>query len=448
MEIERLRRSKVKRNIFITLIAVLIITAIVLQFTRAKYRVTDTVSLVSGEVNYTPYDFKMIAIYQESGSGGYENIDTVPTSGYILNTEQSYCEVNDIKDNNITIDYQEGKINFLGMTTKGTKCYLYFDIDNTVTVQKLIASKSIDSSRSEAITGILTTDTTGTIYSVEDDWGTSYVYAGAPTDNWVSFAGYYWRIIRINGDGSIRMIYAGTSTSTSGTDDQIGTSSYNSSINDNAYVGYMYGFRSASSYSATHTNTNNSTIKGVLDTWYQNNLASYSEYINTEAGFCNDRQPMSGVMPGYGALGYGTNTTTYAPLARLMSNRSWKASQTPSLKCTNVNDLFTISESGKGNHELTYPIGLITSDEAVLAGGFGGAGNNGYYLYTNQAYWTMSPFNVVSGGSAVGFRVGSDGSLDFDYMNESRSVRPVINLRANVTLIGSGTSSNPYVVAL
>ena len=321
----------------------------------------------------------------------------------------------------------------------------------------ILAGKNIDDSRSGEITGTLEEDTTGTVYSVADDWGTSYVFAGAPTDNWVKFAGYYWRIIRINGDGSIRLIYSGVAdsdkpddTNIEGTGTQAQTSAYNSSYNDNAYVGYMYGSIGASNYSATHANTNNSTIKGVLDNWYKTNILDkgYSDKISTEAGFCNDRQTMSGVVSGFGTTGYGTSATTYAPIGRLMLNENWKSDQTPSLKCSQIaNDMFTVNGSSKGNHKLTYPVGLITSDEVVLAGGFGGSSNNSYYLYTNLDYWTMSPF-YFDGSYASVFYVYSDGFLDVTSTDwNDTGVRPVINLKSNTQFIGEGTVNSPFEVA-
>ena len=213
------------------------------------------------ELNNTSLVFML-----QDEEGNYNKSDTLPSTGYSFNASKSVCS------DNATPTWEDNKLYINNLTKKETSCYLYFDVDNSMTIQELIASKNIDNSRSGAITGTLTTNTTGTVYSVADDWGTSYVYAGAPTDNWVSFAGFYWRIIRINGDGSIRMIYTGTSTTESGTDDQISTSTYNSSHSDNAYVGYMYGSTGASSYSATHANTNNSTIKGILDSWYKTNI--------------------------------------------------------------------------------------------------------------------------------------------------------------------------------
>ena len=204
----------------------------------------------------------------------------------------------------------------------------------------ILADKIIDTRTDFSTT--LTEDTTGTIYSKSDDDGTSYVYAGVVDNNWVHFAGYYWRIIRINGDGSIRMIYNGTSDNTTGSVTQLQTGDYNSSYNDNAYVGYMYGSTGASSYSETHANHNNSTIKRILDNWYKTNISGteYEKSISTEAGFCNDRK-VAGSNETYWTSdtkrGYGTNVTAYAPFSRFFTTRgSWDSTQTPTLNCSQI----------------------------------------------------------------------------------------------------------------
>ena len=268
------------------------------------------------------------------------------------------------------------------------------------------------------------------------DWtnngqGVTYYYAGNP-NNWVQFAGFYWRIIRINGDGTIRMIYQGTSTNATGTGTQIGVSAFNSSSNRNAYVGYMYGNASASDYASTHANTNSSTIKGILDTWYTNNLEkNFGQYIDGNVGFCGDRRISSGT-------GTSTSITYYQPNTRI-SNSS------PSLSC-DTNDVYTTKESSTGNKALTYPIGLISADEAMFAGipNWNGTNQNNY-LYTGQTYWTMSP-NWFDIGDALAFRVISSGYLHSDYVTYSYGVRPVINLRSDVALTGSGTTSDPFKV--
>ena len=78
------------------------------------------------------------------------------------------------------------------------------------------------------------------LFMAEDDEGESYYYRGAVKNNYVSFAGFIWRIIRRNGDGSIRMIYSGKSTSDTGEDITLGKSAYNEKYWDPTYVGYKY----------------------------------------------------------------------------------------------------------------------------------------------------------------------------------------------------------------
>ena len=281
------------------------------------------------------------------------------------------------------------------------------------------------------------------VYKTQDDWGDSYYFRGAVTNNWVKFAGYYWRIIRINGDGSIRLIYNGTSTATTGTSTQIQTSAYNSSYNDNAYVGYMYGSTGASSYAATHANNNNSTIKGVLDSWYQTNIANkgFGNKVSTEAGFCGDREPSTSSSSSNGSGGTGITTTYYGGYIRLVNS-----TKSPTLKCKNSSDLYTVSGSSKGNKALSNPVGLITADEVAMAGGVYRQTNQSYYLYTNQVYWTMSP-SFFNGSYARVFYVNSSGYLNLAFVNNSWGVCPVINLSADVKVTGSGTSSDPFVVS-
>ena len=78
------------------------------------------------------------------------------------------------------------------------------------------------------------------LYVAKDDEGASYYYRGAVKNNYVSFAGFIWRIIRRNGDGSIRLIYSGKTTSDTGTATTIGNSAFNEKYWDSAYVGYKY----------------------------------------------------------------------------------------------------------------------------------------------------------------------------------------------------------------
>ena len=280
-------------------------------------------------------------------------------------------------------------------------------------------------------------DGTNGIYSSEDDLGTSYYFRGNVTNNYVKFADKYWRIIRINGDGTIRMIYAGTSAHANGYDDSsandmsIGRSKFNSSSNDNTYVGYMYGTAGATTYANTHSNTTNSTIKTKLDSWYDTNIVNTgNEKYIADAIYCNDRSVSSGT-------GIGTTATDYAAKTR-------RTNGTPTLKCTNNNDKFTKSTT-IGNGKLTKMIGLITSDEVMYAGEKFETTNKEYYLYSGAWYWTMVPYRYTSNGAFVN-PVSSSGHLSWSYVDDSNAVRPVVSLKFDAISGGSGTAASPFLV--
>lgn len=290
-------------------------------------------------------------------------------------------------------------------------------------------------------------DNTNGIYKSEDDLGNSYYFRGNVTNNYVYFAKNWWQIIRINGDGTIRMIYT-SNPNDSNANQYISKSRFNNNDNDNAYVGYMYGTAGSSTYNATHTNTNSSTIKTVIDSWYQNNLSSYSKYI-ADAIYCNDREVVQVNNVGGMTLtgnGAGTNESAYAGFNRTYVDHA------PTLKCKNKNDRFTTS-STLGNGALTNPIALITHDEVVMAGGTGidfatmtFITNDNYYLYPvneNYWYWTMTPF-AYSDGDAGAVLIGDFVNSYSVYVNFA--VRPVVSLKSDAISGGVGTVNNPFYV--
>ena len=265
-------------------------------------------------------------------------------------------------------------------------------------------------------------NTTGVIYKSAnsnqyDNDGEVYYFAGNPSDNWVKWAGFYWRIIRINSNGSIRMIYQGTSPNTTGTGTQLQTSTFNDDYNRSEYVGLKY------TSGQQHGQNTNSTIMGVLETWYNSKLASYADDIDTNVGFCSDRNLQSGSWS-------STGSHNYAAYGRLLSSSS---NVNPSYKCSNSSDLLKI------------PIGLITADEVVMAGLAWNSGNSSNYLYTGQNYWTMSPYSYPN---AIVFYVRSTGYFSSTDVNWTvGGVRPVVNLKSSVQITGgNGSSSNPYVI--
>ena len=446
MEFEVLKRSHLKRNIIIGVMVVAIISAVVLNFTQAKYKLTESIPLINGTINYKRPDLNVVAMYQQDESGKYINIDTVPTSGYTLNTELSVCgqpvDGELVQDNTIPITFENGRV-YIGINTKETKCYLYFDeqklsLGDAILIGRTVQTRTFPATRSTAVTG---TNGIGDIYSATDDDGTTYYFAGNPDDNWIYFAGFYWRIIRINGDGSIRIIYSGDNESgpvTTGEDTQYTTSVFNSSSNASYYVGLKY------SNNSQHGNETNSTILGVLNKWYEDNISGtqYEQYISTEAGFCGDRETASG----YNWSANPANDMYYAGYGRLILNAN---NIITTFKCDNSNDYYTVSVTGNGNRTLVYPIGLITADEASYAGLPSNGTTSDNYLYTGQYYWTMSPaYYEIDRTSSFMFIVVSEGDIGVNRLIFSNGIRPVINLDKNVTISGgNGSAESPFVIS-
>ena len=276
------------------------------------------------------------------------------------------------------------------------------------------------------------------LYQMADDDGTSYYYRGSVNNNYVKYADAYWQIIRINGDGSVRLLYAGTTANASGSGLNIKSAAFNSKRDNPAYVGYMYGSTLNTSYDKTVANENDSNIKKELDNWYKTNiLGTNNESVIADAGFCNDRSISSG-------NGYSTKSSTnYGPWRRYYYTKQ------PTLKCAQTNDLFTLSTSTKGNKALTYPIGLITVDELMLSGYADGYINKSVYTYSTSHYWTMSPSYFDSSAlTAREFILSSTGNPNGnDWVASSLGVRAVINLSSDAQISGGiGTSSSPYEI--
>ncbi len=255
----------------------------------------------------------------------------------------------------------------------------------------------------------------------------------------------YWRIIRTNADGSIRLLYHGTSTTA--TDAYIGISKFNTNYNSPKYVGYMYGNTDATPEEA-RTNTNDSTIKAYIDNWYANNMTSYTKYLSTTAVYCNDRELASGAT-------YSISSDfDYAAYTRLRTNK------TPTYDCTNDNDKFTVDAS-TGNGKLTHPIALMTADEIAYAGGVA-LKNAPMWYYTNSSlesstgggsWWSLSPRNwseVNSDFNADSWLVlgsGNPGNLFSGAVGNSLGVRPAVSLKTcTLWTSGNGTSGTPYEI--
>ncbi len=271
--------------------------------------------------------------------------------------------------------------------------------------------------------------------STQDNYGTSYYWNSASKDNYISFANLYWRIVRINGDGSIRMIYDGTKPHDNGEVDEDRIADYskwNDSANDVKYAGYMFGGEKdtpSSDLETVMTNLNDSLVKAKLDKWYEKNIVNRG-YANgvADAYFCGDRSIANG------SLGYGSLDTIYAPSNRVNTN-------TPSLVCSSKSDIYTTKNTELGNASLKYPIGLLTIDEALLAGNIDNADN---FLYRGKHYWTMSPNGYTDDAARI-ISVGNASVVNIP-VNEESALVPVINLNSEYAslITGTGTKEDVY----
>ena len=302
------------------------------------------------------------------------------------------------------------------------------------------------------------------LFKADDDYTAttgmkSYYFRGAVDNNWVKFGkdstgkDIYWRIIRINGDGSIRMIYTGTTAPTSSTatvmtgiGTQIGTSTFNSSNNNPAYVGYKY------TASAQHGNSASSVVKTTIDNWYKTTTLETDSTIKnliSDQILCNDRSASTSESETPGEISGSMSKSSsyyYGAYIRLVSVPN------PTLVCPLDGDKFTVSTTN-GNGVLTYPVGLITIDEIVMAGAIYGESsyvNKSFYLYNNVTYWTMSPnyyFYSSSRGDARVFALGNTGAIFNPVVTQSGGLRPVISLSKLVKLTGDGKYNNIYTVS-
>jgi len=583
--LKKLKFKKYKRYLYIGIPCILVLL-IGIYFAYSKFSVFKEEEVVRTTVgNFISGDV-VVGAYID---GEYSKTIPGKNDGYIV--DKIVC------DNDATASWDNDSWGIvLTNLTKRTKCNVYFHKDYLAPIIAQLDTTgkcpTINSDGTVNVTSAEATD--GYLCSAEDAYGTSYYYRGNVTNNYVKFGkwssdtqtvvyGYYsdtsipytpykeydsmeacqnasefnknctlmkgsnapmyWRIVRINGDGSVRVIYDGTSANANGessADRQIGTSRFNYYwkkdnvqeatnsyvYNDNAGVGYMYGNRDAiveateysrstsftntstyyiakeynydattdgftlkdpiavlgsamtadyvgyytfgstsatgsnsyvykifsvtagdssasvdygfvrygtSSKEVAQTNTNDSDIKAYLDNWYKNNfLGTENEQYLADNIFCNDRSF------------YSSNTGTGAGMSN--TNYRWFRDSLSTLKCPQQNDAFTVSDTTYGNGALTYPIGLVTTDEVVLAGGWT-ASNNGYYLYSGSLYWDSSPsfFNDPAYGRGVFYDGTTGGWSD---MSDYGGVRPVFNLKAEVLAQGSGTATDPYHLSL
>ncbi len=482
MKYEKINKNYTK-TIIIGLTAIIIIgSVLVLNITKAKYKTTVSVPIVSGTINYSGgYDFKVMALYQHkddkncTGEECYDPINEMPGSDYEINTTESYCTLDGQEEHDKLYTNENGE-HIINKLKKNEKCYLYFDKKRTSKVIVDDLNKTAKEG-STVFTTVETADNSGIMYKGTDDLGDTYYFRGKVEDNWVKFGktgtdgstgeDIWWRIIRINGDGSIRLIYAGTSNgtapATTGTTTQITIDTPSRSPNDyyyatqngasanKNYVGYYYTLDEKRGLSTK------SFAAEKLDSWFEQNLldewANGNGLIDKNATFCADRSSAAtnttwteDLLEDNGLYQVGTS---YGAFLRMGYYSKFRY---PIFKCGTIvgkeKDTFSYTEAKSGNNVLQYPIGLITADEAIFAGGLDNGNNSEYYLYTKQLFWTMSPSYFQQGyNEPFVFGIRDNGSIDSIRLVGALGLRPVICLTPKTQFTGTGISTDPFIAS-
>ena len=246
-----------------------------------------------------------------------------------------------------------------------------------------------------------TSDASGLYKSTATNTGeATYYFRGNVTNNYVSFAGQTWRIVRVNEDGTIRIVMQDGINSNANI-------AFNSNYNNYTYMYYT-----------------NSQAKTTLESWYQTNIGSKKDLASSVASgayYCE--QAKAKYSDSY-TSGSATMTTY---------NK-----YTPDFKCI---------ADGNGKGVVNASVGLLSYDEVVYAGGYYNQSNSNYYLNNPAIYWwTMSPAGFSGSDSGV-WRVGTSGYIYRNYVNITYRLRAVLNLNADTLVTGDGTSSDPFVVS-
>ena len=329
-----------------------------------------------------------------------DNFKKPSKASYSLSSEESKVNIKDEKiDKEILLDYaviNPGKTHnyVLKLSKSFNKSYIGdITVDNYIFEEEYFAQTIIKNSEvsqnPKTVVGMeIATEDEGLVQDIDDN-GVTYYFRGNVNNNYVTFANLNWRIIRINGDNTVRLILDGQTSDTA--EYYINT--------DNNYFAYV--------------NTN---IKSYLSNWYQTNLASYEKFIAPNKA-CDNSQYT------------GTDEYIFQSSQRLLVNHN------PTFNCL--------------GSAVGVKATLITADEVEYAGGLAGISNTSYYLYNSSIYnssWTITP-SKGSSTEFYPFTLSVNGSLEENNIgNVKRSVRPVINIVKSVSVTGKGTKDEPYEI--
>ncbi len=293
-----------------------------------------------------------------------------------------------------------------------------------------------------------------------DDYGLSYYYRGNVQNNYLVFADKCWRIVRITGDGNVKLVlYNDNSGGNCNTNDNSSafarynssnayTVKFNESALGNTDIGFMTGSYNSNNYNDTHENSRDSEVLLSLKSWYARSFLDEEKNIIVDSIWCNDKSIVSDKSyNGANNSGVKNYKTYYASEERFLPIADSK----PSLICggnSNIISMFTGTSTNVGNNKLgLYKLGLLTADEVLLAGGSINEANTYYYLNENARsyYWTMTPSRFDS--SAYIWAVNANGKLERIAANKNNiALRPSIVISSNIFVKGDGSKNSPYVV--
>ena len=311
------------------------------------------------------------------------------------------------------------------VTNTQNQRFIYKISTNVSDITSTIKYEYIDSS------SLKTESRESTLSITPDDNGTSYYYRGGVEDNYVNFAGMCWRIVRIQGDGSVKLILEDYNTTCN-------SSTYTGNWSDgNTYVfGYDSNFKADFVNNMQGVKDKNTGLADALKSFQTTKMSSYLDKLKVD-DWCYDHNVVStdDVVEYYGA------------------NKRIYTDKSPSLVCSGTK--LTKYKDGTDMY-----VGTLTADEISYAGAKVGSYNYSYYIMNNYAknsyleWWTLSPsYWYDEDGHDYVFRVGDDGLLSDDYVvyidgsATYRSFRPAVSLKSSVEITsGDGTISNPYTV--
>lgn len=440
---------KTKRFLYLSIIVSIAIFALIFNYAYAAFLSANTEELLNTEVAELKYAYAInekatqILKLEPNETKAFDliikSLEEIDTKYEIIykRCKNGLCNYFEDKNENVSIyisnksehditgiikKEEVKRIRLVAVNNLNDEIYIKFDINsgfvhNTLELKKDITKEFDDDfiltkillnydnnnnikEAEKEIFKDISTDEENNLYKINDDDGISYYFRGAKNyiNNNIIFGDHLWKIVRINGDESVRIIYVGKCIDENCDEKNNLISSFNEN-NKNDYE--------------------NSTVKEKLDSWYEENILEkeYESFIY-DTKFCYD-------IEGNKVDG----EIVFNAYERLINLKA------PSLKC---NHPYSVK-----NENLKYPIGLLNADEAAYAGFKYNSSNENNYLKTDYNWWLLSPYNYEDEIYSIMY-IDKNGSLLKEEANTENYLRPVLNLKPGIKVTGNGLLSDPF----